>query len=396
MKPTTTIRTIVADGAWTWFNDERAIWDGARLYVGYVRRDGTVAATCFSAATGTSVEVPLSSWRERDDHNNPAFWMRPDGRLLVAYATHGSRSSWWYRVLKDPYFPQEWGPETKVELGKFRKGWTYCNLYYAAGSLFNFGRAIDWNPTLCIKGVDGETWGAPLQFIKSRDRPYFKCTAGSGERIDIAYTDGHPRTTKNSIYHVFLQHGVWYGTDGCRLASLEDLPIDANRGTVVYPFASGYQGPAWIWDVQTAAGGSPVIVFSVSATVKKDDFRYCYATWSAGELLWSVREIARAGAGLYKQEQDYVGGIVIDKKDVSIVYCSTAIDPVSGRVTPHREIYMGKVLPDGCKWQAVTADSNEDNLRPFVPIGGERSVLWMQGRYRSYRDFDCKILLLCY
>ena len=34
------IHEVAADGAWTWFNDERAVWQDGRIQVGYVRSDG--------------------------------------------------------------------------------------------------------------------------------------------------------------------------------------------------------------------------------------------------------------------------------------------------------------------------------------------------------------------
>lgn len=387
------------DGAWTWFNDERAIWNGSRLHIGYVRNDGRVAATCYNSTTDVAVEVPLSSWRVRDDHNNPSFYLRSDGCLVVAYTTHGTKSTWWYRVSHPPYFPQDWGPEQKVDLtgAKLRKGWTYCNLYSVPGHLINFGRGIDWNPTFCMSTDYGATWGPAVHLIKSDDRPYFKCsTTCSGSRIDLAYTDGHPSTTNNSIYHMYFENGSWHRTDGSILADSNELPIECNRGTVVYPFARDYPGPAWIWDIQSGKDGNPVIVFTVSATTRKDDFRYCYATWDASEGIWVTQEIAKAGGSLYRKEQDYVGGIAIDKNEPAVIYCSTAIDPVSGSFTPHRELYMGMIEPGRtCSWRALTADSPEDNLRPFVPSGRKtRSVLWMQGKYRSYKNYDTKILLL--
>jgi hypothetical protein len=43
----------------------------------------------------------------------------------------------------------------------------------------------------------------------------------------------------------------------------------------------------------------------------------------------------------------------------------------------------------------VTLDSTSDNLRPIVPkwTRGKTALLWLQGRYSSYTNYDLKVLL---
>ena len=79
-----------------------------------------------------------------------------------------------------------------------------------------------------------------------------------------------------------------------------------------------------------------------------------------------------------------------------IVYISTDADPVTG--TPlisradklrHRELYRGTTRDDGksWKWEALTANSTVDNLRPIVPKWQDprTALVWLRGNYRNNR-----------
>ena len=395
------IHEVAPDGVWTWFNDERAVWQDGLIQVGYVRADGQVAVTCYDPASRTGVETALSSWREKDDHDNPGFWIRPDGRIVAAYATHGSRQTWNFRISKKaaPRGPDDWGAEQTVDLtegGRFRGGWTYCNLYAAGeGELHLFGRAINWNPSFTVSKDGGETWSPATHLLEHKDRPYFKYAANGRGRIDLAYTEGHPRMVDNSIHHIYFENKRWHRSDGKPLDG--QPPFDPRVGTRVYEFGRDHpKGRAWIWDLNYDRGGNPVIVHTVRFTNDPDDIRYYHATWDARAKSWDSRQIARAGVRLYDSENDYAGGIVLDSANSDAVFLSTVHDPRGGPVTKHREIYRGERGRDGrWSWTAITSDSPADNLRPYVPEkhGRKINVLWFQGRYTKYTDYDCRVLM---
>src|SRR5688572_13422988 len=94
--------TLVNDnGAWSWFEDERAIVDPAtgNVLVGTIAdasgtggaaRDGAVEVAHFNLNTRRVSRVQLGTLTA-DDHNTPAFMVRPDGRYLAMYAPHNSR-----------------------------------------------------------------------------------------------------------------------------------------------------------------------------------------------------------------------------------------------------------------------------------------------------------------
>ena len=104
------------NGAWSWFQDERAIVDPAAetLLIGSVSnkagsggaaRDGNVDVAVHSLDTGTTRLVTLHAHFGGDDHDAPALMIRPDGRYLAVYAMHnGDRLSHW-RISGDPHDP---------------------------------------------------------------------------------------------------------------------------------------------------------------------------------------------------------------------------------------------------------------------------------------------------
>lgn len=393
---------VVKDGIWTWFNDERALMLDDGILIGYVKSDGKIAATTYDFKSNTSSESVLSSWSEKDDHNNPSFWVRPDGRIIVAYSTHGKRPDWFYRVSKHskPVSIDDWGDEKKVYLDQFNDfsgGWTYCNLYSTSPySLYNFGRAIEFNPTYSLSSDGGQAWSRAVHLITHERRPYVKYAATS-DRIDVAYTDGHPATTKNSIHHFFVKGDKFYKTDGELIRTLEELPIDVNQGSIVYKYGSMYKnGPAWIWDLNYDEKQNPVVTHSIRLDRKESDIRYFYDTWDSAKMKWFSKEIAQGGECLYSGEKDYAGGIVLDPQDSKVVYISTTIDPSTQIETVHREIYRGILSQNGeFRWTPITQDSKEDNFRPYVPEKHHSKicVLWLQGKYNSYTDFKCRILI---
>ena len=398
------IQTLARDGAWTWFNDERAVLAGNNLLVGYVRRDGRVCVTAYDLAKRRGEESELSSWKKSDDHNNPALLLRTDGRLMAFYSTHGVKPFWNYRVTETPAnrLPLAWGPERAVDLSAFKlnRGVTYNNAFQLSAEpdrIYNFVRGIQWNPTLNLSEDGGQTWQPPVQVIRWPDRPYVKYASNGRDRIDLAYTEGSPVSASNSIYHVYLRGGMLFRTDGTPVAKLgETTPIEPSQGTVVYRFGAVYPNAnTWIWDIVLDRKQTPVIVHLVR--ISPSDHRYFYATYDRELKAWTSREAARGGGCLNPpKEPSYSGGIVLDPQSPSRIYVSTPLDPRNGRPTEHREIYTGTTRDAGrtWKWKAVTENSAADNLRPYVvrSIRNKHCVLWFRGSYRAYTDFETEIV----
>ena len=106
--------------------------------------------------------------------------------------------------------------------------------------------------------------------------------------------------------------------------------------------------------------------------------------------------MAYAGSRLYPFEADYTGLSVLDRHRPGVVYLSTNADPVSGKPLisaadqrRHHELFRGVTSDAGRTWrfEALTANSSVDNLRPIVPAWNDPRTLlvWMRGTYRHNR-----------
>lgn len=436
--------TVAPDGVWSWFSEERAIWHLGKLYTGYVLSDGRYGITQYDPATGTSSEsiVSTAASQEQDDHNDPVITVLPDNRLLAVYAKHNTNTLFYSRtsLVTEPASLQDWGPEQSFNPAGSNPV-TYANVFRLSEEsdrIYNFFRCIQFNPTLSYSDNNGTSWSEGIHFIDTGtggSRPYPKYTSKDGSRIDLIYTDGHPRNENNSIYHLFFEDGDFNQSDGTLLKTFADLaagdPIDHDgdqadttgpeRGTVVYqyrnePYANGEDqddylpgGRGWTWDITYQPNGNPVCafqvkVFNVTGTsgFRDDRIYYYYATWDGSQ--WNKKLIAQGGRPLYSAERSYGGGMSIDPENPNVVYISSNheapadldLNNANLNSTERYEIYRG-ITNDGGEtfsWEAITANSHEDNLRPIVAENHDydRHALWFQGSYNTYTDYDTAVV----
>ena len=424
----TNFAVLAPDGAWTWYNDPRALFHNGILYFGYVRAaDGKTVLSALDLQTGQRTDLWTSTRIERDDHNVPGLLVKQDGTMLAVYARHGTDRFFAYRLTSstNPCTPADWGAElVSADTGT---GVTYANPFQLrgeSGRIYNFARNLNYNPTVFVSTNSGLNWSSPQIVIRTGTggiRPYVKYCSDYNTRIDLLYTDGHPRDITNSLYHIYYQNGAFYKTDGVLLKNFTNLPIlhDAGeRGTVIYQYSDAPQsdpnqwiptGRAWCWEIACDTNGMPVCVFTVqrdnvTGTNWYDDrIYYYYARWTGTN--WQKQFIAHAGRPLYSAEDDYAGGICIDPQDTRVVYISSnAQDPfnlsdttnVPLRANARYELWRGITTNGGLSftWQQITSNSPVDNLRPYVPRrnGGEPCVLWFRGTYTSYTSFNCAIV----
>lgn len=419
------------NGAWTWFNDERTIFHQGSLFIGFVRSNGQYGITRYDPATNESFDTVISTAtsQQQDDHNNPSITVLPDGKLMALYAKHLGGSQFYQRtsLVSLPSSIADWGPEIVRPLTANN---TYNNTYLLTGEsnrIYNFHRNINFNPTITVSNDLGATWEPSIPFIEvgaGNVRPYPRYCSNRNNRIDLIYTDGHPRDLDNSIYHMSYQGGGFYRTDGTLIDTFASLPLDhqgGQRGSLVYQFSNAAWGPgqgpddwipngrSWTWDIHYDKAGSPVCVFQVQlgtdATWATSRIYYYYARWNGTS--WQKRFIAKAGRGIYAAESDYGGGMCIDPKDPNIVYiASNATNPfdladinnVPLNPNARFEIYRGVTSDGGLTftWQAVTTNSANDNLRPIVPESSpfDHTLVWFNGTYNSYTNFSCRVLAI--
>ncbi|WP_051143295.1 BNR-4 repeat-containing protein [Humibacter albus] len=420
------------NGAWCWFQDERALVDPETqaLVVGSIaaaegpdgeRRAGNVELTVVDLASCTARVVVLHDAFEVDDHDVPALWRREDGRWLAAYTKHKTDDLLRWRI-SEPNDPTAWGPERTFDWSAYteHRGVTYANLHELEGRLYCFSRAVNDDPCALVSDDDGESWAyAGKLFTRPKVgyvNGYTRYAAGE-DRIDLITTDHHPRDYDNSIYHGYLAGGILHRSDA---SPVQARPFDAagdapsqvelttvlNAGERLGEVALTH---AWTSDIRRAPDGTIAATITARGDDRpadpEDEFsrlrpvldhRFVYARQDPGRG-WTRHSLGKAGAGLLPHEQDYTGLAVIDPYDVNSVYMSTPFDPRSGAETPHHEIYAGTTADGGASWTwvAVTQDSEVDNLRPIVAPGDPSRValLWFRGEMTASQHFRCEIVL---
>ena len=409
------------NGAWCWFQDERAIVDpehpeGPMLQFTSISASGTstseqgdVDLHYLNIASGRQGVFELYDQLEQDDHNAAALFRLDDGRTMALFSRHGSDQIVHMRV-SGPHDPTKWSRITEY---REEAGVTYNNLLTAGknGSrrLFDFSRSRGWNPNFLVFSPAEGKWKYGGRLLASDGRPYMKYRNNrDGSLIHVVATDQHPRDFDNSIYHGIMDGMSLLDSYGNTIdADLTDQeaarPIDM---TLV--FRGDPDNVAWMADVEVDQQDRPVIAFSV----QKDgrglapreggmDHRYHLARFIDGE--WVEHEIAYAGQRLYPFEDDYTGLVAIDPQDPNRLVISTNAHPDTGEPlisaadsTRHYELYEGVSTDDGATftWTPLTANSSMDNIRPIIPSWDDdrRIVLWMRGTYHSYTSWNTQIV----
>lgn len=430
------------NGGWCWFQDERAIVVGDKLWFGSLAGSnragyaaGDVVVNAHDLRGGRTESFTLHARFQSDDHNVPALLALPDGRILATYQSHGTAGGrtgadlMRWRSTVRPNDISEWTEERTLPVGA---SVSYSNLFRLPaerGRIYNFHRGVGFNPNYLISEDEGATFtygGRLLSWPRrpaddpkytgiSGGRPYVKYAQHGDDSVHFVTTEDHPRSYDNSLYHAFIRGGGIHHSDGRVIGPLSrtnETAIRPNDLTVIFRGDPEYV--AWMCDFHLDRAGRPRVLFSVqrdgaagrgNPRSEHDglDLRYYHGRWDG--TAWQVAEIAHAGTRLYWGEDDYAGLAAFDPQNLDTIYLSTNADPQSGAPLisradgrRHWEIFRGESTDAGAtwKWTAVTRDSAADNLRPIVPIwreaGGRRIVLWLRGTYRRYTDYDLEVV----
>ena len=405
-QPAEAFPALSDDAGWCWFADPRAVYRAGRLYTGWVDSRGSVVVGALDVTTGHVQRHVLHEELERDDHDNPTFAFRADGRLMIFYSRH-TKDDMYIVDAVDPGDLAARAPARLIALNSREANahaytggydrYTYPSPYRLedeGGRLYLFWRGLDNKPNMAFSDDEGATWtpGRIVIFPRktyANQRPYTKYHSTGRDRIHVAFTDGHPRNEPtNSIYYACYRHGAFRRADGSTIKSVAELPFDAREADVVYD-ARKTGVKAWVWEVAEDPDGNPVIVYVRFPT--DEDHRYHYARWDGSR--WRDYELVSAGRwfpqtppGEQEREPNYSPGIALDRQDPSIVYLSRRVDGVL-------EIERWQTLDGGVTWTRtpVTAGSKYDNVRPYVVNGeGTSYLLWLNvRRYRHYTDYRC-------
>ena len=427
------------NGAWCWFQDERALVDPERglLVVGSIasvggkdgdRRGGDLDLNVVDLGSGAVQVVTLHEGFESDDHDVPALWRRPDGRWLVVYARHKTDDSTYWRV-SEPHDPTRWGEERVFDWSELTGGRhvTYSNLHEIDGRLHCFVRAINDDPCALVSDDHGESWTFAGRLFGREKVGYvngYARYAESPEGLHVLVTDHHPRDFDNSIHHGILAAGRLHDSAGRALEGelfAEPAP-NQDLLTTVLEAGSEVGGArlthAWTTDIRVVDGvvgavmtaradhpgwpegaqisGPDAVRDADGNDVPVPDLRLVYARRGA-DGAWAVHPLADAGPGLLPHEQDYTGLAALDPYDADALVLSTPIDPRDGRALSRRELFRGRTEDAGAtwRWEPLTEDSAGDNLRPIIAPGDPATehLLWFRGDMRSSQHFDCEVVL---
>lgn len=416
------------NGAWCWYQDERAVVDTARgkLIVGSDAsdnglggspRNGDIDAVIFDLQNGRAERYALMEGGTTiggcDDHNAPAFLIMPDGRYLAFYAGHNNNNNSYWRF----FYTNRWGLEHAFNWNSIPGGTnfatTYSNLFYLAAEdkFYNIARSYARSPNLMVSTNDGQSWSygglltepdVSIGYVNG----YFKYWSNGVDRIDFVATEHHPRDYNTSIYHGYMKNGQSFKSDGTMLDSdISDktAPKPADF-TLVFAANTEVNGDLMsrCWTIDLVAYDNGAIATIFKARVNDDpnrpsndpDHVFFYARYDAAT--WTSTYLGKAGKKMYASEQDYVGLGALHPNDANTIYISTPFDPRDDTNLNVHEIFKGVTADHGATWTwtPITRNSVRDNFRPIVPAWDENNtaVLWWRGTYLSAQNFDAAVV----
>lgn len=399
---------LTDDGAWCWFSDPRAIYDGDRIVTGWVKTDGTIEAAAFDPKTQAIQTQVLYPELEPDDHDNPAFVTTADGHLLAAYTTHSGPDGFFLQRTSKGSDITSFGEPVEIslldstELEKFPKVHvTYANPYRLTAEnnrIYCFGRWTGYKPNMMWSDDNGLTWTTSKVFITNEpfdpnNRPYAKYYSDGESKIHIIFTDGHPRVEPtNSVYYAYYEGGAFFRADGTKIADMNTIPFEPKDADVIFQ-SNEQEGRAWIADVAQDENGQPVVLYTKSP--EETDHRYWYAKYDGTK--WFNYEICAAGKwfpqtqeGKTEREPHYFGNMTLNPNNTNVVYLSREVNGVF-------EIERRETKDNGQTWavEAITQNSELDNVRPYIPRYGKKGreiVFWMENRkYIHYTNYEAAI-----
>ncbi|MBN1902993.1 BNR-4 repeat-containing protein, partial [Candidatus Sumerlaeota bacterium] len=375
-----------------------------------------IMVSSYDPESGKIYPISFTTARSRavDDHDHPSIAPLPNGNLYFAYCRHGRDRGFYHRYSRKPA-PESIYDITLEEFHAIDANTCYTNIYYltAEKRLHYFGRALNNKPTWLTSNDLGKTWSdAKIWIVPEFNavRPYVHYASNGIDRIDMIYTDGHPRNEKNSIYHAFYKGDRFRRSSGDVIKSADTLPMEHEKnekGTYIYRYSEEAWGKgqgindwipfgrAWVWDIELDSDGNPVCVISVQLDASPGEdwtegrIFYYYAWWDGS--IWKKRCIAQAGNALYKGEDDFAGGITLDPSNPSRFYMSsnsaTPFDlstlkaPLSGN--NYYKIYRGEFdrASGACQWSLFYDNPDNMAIRPFIPEtkGPVDCLIWMEG-----------------
>lgn len=397
---------VAAEGAWCWFADPRALHyenkEGTinKTYIGYIDIHGNIKAMQYDFQKKEQEEVLIRSYFQPGDHNNPTFLVLPDERIMIFYSRHTDEPCFYYRVSRIPRDITTLGEEKRIET---KNNTTYPSPFILSDDpehIYLCWRGIGWHPTIAKLSLPDDkdevdvVWG-PYQIVQSTGaRPYAKYMSNGKDKIYLTYTTGHPdNELPNFLYFNYIDIKTLQLTDvrGTVLSTIADGTFKVNKtGDYAKQYPSTVvDNPSerdWVWQIASDRNGNPVIAM-VRISDNKESHDYYYAKWNGHE--WKKTFLINAGGHFHQTpnlEKCYSAGMAIDPSNVNEVYCSL---PVEGKYGKVYEIVRFIMSEDGevISKEAVTKDSQLNNVRPYMIPASEGTPLRLTWMYGNYYDW---------
>jgi len=396
-------KNINDDGAWCWFSDPRAVYHKgkySRTYIGYVNSHGDIIISSYDHDTTKIETKTIHKALQKDDHTNPSILFLQDGRLMIFYSRHGSPDGSYTITSKNPEDIHNWNQPILHKYNgrkKIARGYCYTNpimLSAEQNKIFMFYRGDNWKPNFTYSNDQGKTWHHGKIFIGGKikdNRPYLKVTSNNIDKIDFAFTDGHPRTTPlNSIHYMYYSKGRCYKADGTKIGTIGQKPINPKSTDLVYDAKKENQR-AWVWDVAEDKTGKPIIVYTKFKS--ETEHIYCYARWDGTK--WNNTTLGKAGKWFpqtkkekKEREPHYSAGIYLDHQNPNNLYLAK---PINGIM----EIIKMSTTDNGQTFTQtqITKNSKYNNVRPYItqniPPYTKPNLFWLNinDHYIHYSNY---------
>jgi hypothetical protein len=401
--------TKLGAGAWSWFENPRALVTGGGCEVlasaaagpapvGWVNVESNYPQTSAANArprTTVTVDTTLT----HDDHTSGSLLRLANGEILTAWSGHAQDRK--VRVAVRSAGTRRWTRLAGFTTASLQ---TYNNLFQLSdGTVLDITRRSNPASPRVYRSTDnGRTWSSAGELVRWTGdtvdhRPYLQYVQ-QGDRIWFMATLGHPqllgdRGIDSPIYAGYLEGASVHRSDGSVAGTLGHA-VQVDALTLVYQPPAGFS--AWTSNMTLDAGGNPVGVFSIRnrgvATASPVAIRYAQARWNGA---WTVQDVAPGGRALYGKEGQYSGNVVGDPGDPNHLVISSSVDPATSADLGQFELFDGRTVDAATwTWTRLTATPKKDDLRPFLTarsVNGMQALLWFQGRYRTYSAFDTDV-----
>jgi hypothetical protein len=393
------IERLSSNGAFDWFSAPKAVSiddEDEKSYIQWVSSSGRLYAASYSHETRGIQTVAIKDEFEADDRNCGSWLVLTDNRLAASYSQLSGDGIYCRLTVNDEDI-SEWEDEVAVVSDSGATG--PQPLYLSDERLYYVFYADSAGYPAYVTSEDLETWSEPIQLItlstepEEGKAPNFRVKSDGKSDIHIVISSGHPDTVDDaSLAYFRYRDGVFYSSTGGYVVNVDSLPIAFTALETVYNGASS--GPAWLWDL-ALDGSSPVLAFVYFQS--NTDHRYCYAKHIGSG--WNVSDIVRAGSSFVDETEDeeqlqplFSGGLSINHNAPGTVY-------LSRKDGDYFEIQRWKTGSNGDNWESssISSESEENNVRPIVPVdydGEHEFVVWMAGEYQDTDDYDMELMML--